>query len=861
MPQPSLFHRAFLAALWVTFLTFLPSRAGGAEKKAFSIPAGDALTTLNLFSSAADGKLLYSADAVAGIKTNAVQGDFGPREALEQMLAGTGLEIVQNERSDALTLRRKSQPVAAGKQAFPARNAPSSSSETGLEETMKLPTFTIRSERDVSYAGQQALSSTRMGVALSDLPQSLVVLNKSFLDDVNPTILAKALNYVGGAQSGTINWSVDRYMIRGFVGEGDYVDGFRTQTDRNTDLNLVDHIEIIKGPSAIFIANQGATVGGVINKISKSPTDYHVGTITVQAGLWDGNHADLDVGGPAFAGSKLLWRVLIAGQDSKGYYDLTYEKRNSILPMLAYRFNDDTEAWIKFERFESRYSSYNGIPLDGRTNQIASVPTKSNFNEDAPLNWRSDRFTRLWGQFSTRPSDFLAIRLAAFDSYDTQRRVESILSPTGASIPTVQQDGSYAFFPYAQYVIPPNYTAGQLVPRTVTAINSDDQPRREFQNDYVFNFHTGAVSHKLLVGFDLIDYPQTTRTFSGSIYSNAVTSGIDPFSPLHPGTVLVDFNQPPANLTERSQTFAKGYVLETAGFFKNRLILNAGATRNHYSLSSTSTTFNQNTGVGTDPMIVPETSLHKNLVQYGVVVKPRPNVSLFYGYNKNFSANPLQFNQFLPPQEGTQKEFGLKSDWADGRIHFSVNHFEVTQLNNSVPAFPQTTPPSQILVPGTVSRGWDGDFTLSLNRNIDVVGSFALMRAHVPLPAPWNLAPQPYDGRVYRDLPVNNVSQRNFAAWTRYKFTGASFKGLSVGVGVSYLAKRAITDNANLIFYGYIPARTLVDLAINYDTRRCKYQLNVDNLFNRDYLYSSRSNQVLVPGTPTNLRASVTYKF
>lgn len=78
---------------------------------------------------------------------------------------------------------------------------------------------------------------------------------------------------------------------------------------------------------------------------------------------------------------------------------------------------------------------------------------------------------------------------------------------------------------------------------------------------------------------------------------------------------------------------------------------------------------------------------------------------------------------------------------------------------------------------------------------------------------------------------------------------------------MSYLAKRAVTDNANLIFYGYVPGRTLVDIAINYETSRCRYQLNVDNALNRDYIYSSRSNQVIVPGSPTNLRAAITYKF
>ena len=138
------------------------------------------------------------------------------------------------------------------------------------------------------------MSTTRTGAPVADLAQSVVVLNRSLFDDINPTILAKALIYVGGAQTGTIDWSVDRTMIRGFVGEGDYVDGFRTQTDKNTDLNIVDHIEIIKGPAAIFIANQANTVGGVINKVSKSPTDYKVGTLTVQFGRWDANRADLD---------------------------------------------------------------------------------------------------------------------------------------------------------------------------------------------------------------------------------------------------------------------------------------------------------------------------------------------------------------------------------------------------------------------------------------------------------------------------------------------------------------------------------------------------------------------------------------
>lgn len=68
-------------------------------------------------------------------------------------------------------------------------------------------------------------------------------------------------------------------------------------------------------------------------------------------------------------------------------------------------------------------------------------------------------------------------------------------------------------------------------------------------------------------------------------------------------------------------------------------------------------------------------------------------------------------------------------------------------------------------------------------------------------------------------------------------------------------------NNANLVFYGYVPGRTLVDAIVSYETGRFKYQLNIDYVLNRNFIYASRSNQVIVPGSPTNLRAAVTCKF
>jgi iron complex outermembrane receptor protein len=768
--------------------------------------------------------------------------------------------------------------------ALPSLRADTADTTSG--ETVKLPEFSINSEKETSYTGTSAMSTTRSGVPLADLAQSVTVLNRAFFNDYKPSILAHSLNYVGGTQTGTINWSVDRFIIRGFVGEGDYVDGFRTMTDRNTDMNIIDHVEVIKGPAAIFISNAVNSVGGVVNKVSKSPTNYNVGALTVQWGIWDANRADLDIGGPITADKKLMYRLLINRQQSKGFYDHTYDNRMSIVPMLAYNFNDNTKVWIKYENFDCHYSSYNGIPLDGTTYvsgqpnapHVLAVPRQWNIDgEDSPRNWRTDYFYRLWGQFTTRPADWIAIRFAAFDSADTQRRIESIIGTTNVSANTTT--GGAVTIP--GYQIPPGYTRGTLLNRGTTAVDGDYQPRRELQNDYVFTFDTWDVNHKLLVGWDAYDSPEDTKTYSSGGTSTATSSAIDPFNPPYisgaADQVTVNTKQRPTTFNHIQQNFSKAYFLETASFCDDRVILDWGANRSRYESSRSQDNYNQVTGVFTPassaaspPTIWNDTTAYKTLIQYGVVLKPLPNVSVFYGNNRNFAFNGFGVSSLLPPNIGHQQEIGIKSTWLDSRLSVNVSYFDATSANNTVPSFPQTNPPTFLTVGTENSRGIDGDWTYAVTKNLYLLGSFAYFNANinlagVPISASsavtWNQVLQPYDGLPHNTIPVDNVSKRNAALWARYVFTDGRLKGLSLGLGANYLDKRAITDNGNDVFFGYVPARTLMDGAISYTTKHFVYQLNGENLLDSHYIYAARSELVIIPGDPLNVSVSVTYKF
>lgn len=62
--------------------------------------------TLRIFAKQAGGQFVFSSEKVAGVRTRSVTGQYTKQEALERMLAGTGLRAVRDEETGALTIDR-----------------------------------------------------------------------------------------------------------------------------------------------------------------------------------------------------------------------------------------------------------------------------------------------------------------------------------------------------------------------------------------------------------------------------------------------------------------------------------------------------------------------------------------------------------------------------------------------------------------------------------------------------------------------------------------------------------------------------------------------------------------------------------
>lgn len=561
--------------------------------------------------------------------------------------------------------------------------------------------------------------------------------------------------------------------------------------------------------------------------------------MSLQAGLFDANRLGIDTTGAITKDAKFLYRFVTGIQYSDGYYDSTYMHRNMFMPSVSYQFTPDTKVELKSMLIQTAWPSYNGLMLDPRTMKIFDVPYTRSSSEDAPFNWRHDSVNRVWVNFTSRLNEHIALRIAAMNAYDRADRLESLAN--------TWNDGGRA---WNAATTPANYRGGAY-PRTTTADDSTNR-YRDIQSDLNFNFKTGAANHSLLVGGELRDAP------SAQIANPGTSSPWDLFNKTAPSVVVNYATR--SSWNENTSTLARVYVAETLKLLNDRLLLSFGVSRTR----GTGSTTNKLTNV----VSTPEYVVFKNLKQYGVVYKITDGLNIFTGYNENYALNGVGtvngvIGVPLAPKEGKQSEVGIKSTLLNRRLALNISYFDVQQKNNTGPSSPQNPLNPLVLIPGVVSRGFDGDLSFEVSRNFYLMGSFSWYNAKSILGPAAATFIQPYTGTIIKDsLPVSNTSERSGSLFGLYKFTEGGLKGLNVGLGFNHQTKRAITDNANQVWFGYVPGRTLVNANITYRySEHVNYGLNLDNLLNTKYIYSVRSNNVIVPGQAFNAKFSVDYTF
>lgn len=247
---------------------------------------------------------------------------------------------------------------------------------------------------------------------------------------------------------------------------------------------------------------------------------------------------------------------------------------------------------------------------------------------------------------------------------------------------------------------------------------------------------------------------------------------------------------------------------------------------------------------------------------YGAVIKPAGEaVSLYSVYNAtSVDATAAR------PSGAQQQEFGARLKLGGTGLYLNVSHFDIAQDNVAVTNPANTAVPRPVpLLPPIYSdrkaRGWEYELRANPTRNLSILGSYTHFKNRDP-----------------NNVRVWGVAERSGSLLASYAFDRKNIRvldGFRVAVGVNYLGNRpgdpppttftVASRPAHLIptqSTFYLAARTLTNLTLSYDSKQSwGVQVNVDNLFNREYIQSSVSRYAVFPGTPRNLRVSARYKF
>ena len=280
-PSP---RRAF-PALLLALLSAATAFAAEAARQAFDVPAGDARPALRQFAAQAKREIVFPVDLVGGLKTNAVKGELTPREAIDTMLAGTGLVAALDQQTGAFAVRR-STPLPGPKETARADSTPTTRAES--QQAIELDRFEVTGSRlkQTEVEGFspviafEAAFIERSGFGtlsefLQTLPQNYTGAATGRLgvpNDANPTLFTRSAGQSGvglrglGSNSTLVLIDGRRAPLSGKANPSTTPP--QSFFDVNTiPFGMVERIEVLTdGASAIYGTD---AIGGVINIILK----------------------------------------------------------------------------------------------------------------------------------------------------------------------------------------------------------------------------------------------------------------------------------------------------------------------------------------------------------------------------------------------------------------------------------------------------------------------------------------------------------------------------------------------------------------------------------------------------------------
>ena len=220
-----------------------------------------------------------------------------------------------------------------------------------------------------STSGQEAASLQtlevtssvlKVDVPLSETPQAASVVEREELNDRNVQSLDESFRYRAGVLSGQYgdDNDADWFKVRGFE-QATYLDSLRIYRDGYyywlPEPFGLERVEVLKGPASILYGE--APPGGIINAVSKRPSEEASGVIEVQAGNREHRQLNIDTTGPL--ADNISYRLVAVYKDREGDLDRTDNERYYVAPSVAMELSEQTRLTVL-----SSFQKDEGVPVN-----------------------------------------------------------------------------------------------------------------------------------------------------------------------------------------------------------------------------------------------------------------------------------------------------------------------------------------------------------------------------------------------------------------------------------------------------------------------------------------------------------------
>ncbi|WP_157197793.1 MULTISPECIES: TonB-dependent siderophore receptor [Methylomonas] len=656
------------------------------------------------------------------------------------------------------------------------------------------------------YVVNKSLSGSKTDTPLIEVPQSISVINNDEFTARAAQSITQAVAYTPGLVSGMFGPSTrdDYFNLRGFEGT-QYLDGTRLMSSGNSYAQLrvdpygMERIEVLRGPSSVLYGQNAP--GGLVNMMSKRPTDTPFHEIQFLGGSYDRVQGSVDLSGPIEGRNDLLYRLVALGRGSDTQVDYVEDNRYFVAPSLTWKPSDVTTlTFLSHYQKDETGNAMQFLPYEGTVlgNPNGKIPTNRFIGEPDFDGYEREQFAvgyaldhRFNKVFSARQnvryanitSDYRGVFPDYFNGFD---------SDTGRLIP----GGSFVDSDMRNI-----YRYGAHYKDKADTFTLDNQMQADF--------FTGDVGHTALVGVDFRHFTsERQRGFSDA-------PNLDIYNPVYG----VRFDNPILGAgIQQEQDQIGVYAQDQLKW--NRWIATVGI-RHDWSSAVT------RTGGGDSTPQDDEAFTYRTGLSYLF----DSGVAPYYSYSESFEPTAGTTFAGVPfkPTTGQQHEFGVKYQPAGYNVLMSAALFHLTQ-QNVVTADPDPAHVGYSIQTGEArAQGAELEGKASLDMGLDMTASYTYTDTKVTQS---NIDAERGNNLTY-------TPEHQAGMWLDYTHKQGDVAGLGLGGGLRY----AGGNYGDLSNSQKTPSYVLVDAAVHYDLgqlhskmKGMRLGVNMSNLLDHEYL-------------------------